>query len=160
LEHHGDTSGNFSGHTGKASGKVPEQPSLKGEIMVVTILLVEDDPDTAEIARLYLQHEGYRVLMATNGADALPQAKEIEPDLIILDLMLPRPDGLELCRQIREVVGAPIIVLTTRAEEDKRLVGPDLGADDYISKPFSPKKLIARVKSVLETFAWTTTSRR
>jgi two-component system, OmpR family, response regulator ResD len=74
--------------------------------------------------------------------------------------MLPRPDGLELCRRMREVVGAPIIVLTTRAEEDKRLVGPDLGADDYISKPFSPKKLIARVKSVLETFAWTTTSRR
>ncbi len=127
--------------------------------MAVTILLVEDDPDTAEIVRLYLQHEGYRVLMATNGADALLLAKEMEPDLIILDLMLPRPDGLELCRRMREVVGAPIIVLTTRAEEDKRLVGPDLGADDYISKPFS-QKLVSRVKAVLETFAWTSTSRR
>ena len=86
---------------------MPEQPLLKGEIMAVIILLVEDEPDTAEIVRLYLQHEGYRVLMATNGADALRQAKEIESDLIILDLMLPRPDGLELCRRMREVVGAP-----------------------------------------------------
>jgi PleD family two-component response regulator len=68
VEHQGNTSGNFLGHTGKASGKVPEQSLLKGEIMAVTILLVEDDPDTAEITRFYLQHEGYRVLMATNGA--------------------------------------------------------------------------------------------
>jgi DNA-binding response OmpR family regulator len=85
---------------------VPEQSLLKGEIMAVTILLVEDDSDTAEIMRLYLQHEGYRVLMATNGVEALLQAKEMEADLIILDLMLPSADGL------------------------------DLGADDYISKPF------------------------
>jgi two-component system, OmpR family, response regulator ResD len=160
VEHQGNTSGNFLGHTGKASGKVPEQSLLKGEIMAATVLLVEDDPDTAEIVQLYLQHEGYRVLMATNGADALLQAKEREPDLIILDLMLPRADGLELCRRMREVVGAPLIVLTTRAEEDKRLAGPDLGADDYISKPFSPKKLVSRVKAVLETLAWTATSRR
>jgi DNA-binding response OmpR family regulator len=128
--------------------------------MAATILLVEDDPDTAEIVQLYLQHEGYRVLMATNGADALLQAKEIEPDLIILDLMLPRADGLELCRRMREELGAPIIMLTTRAEEDNRLAGPDLGADDYISKPFSPKKLVSRVKAVLEVFAWVSTSRR
>jgi DNA-binding response OmpR family regulator len=116
---------------------VLEQSLLKVEIMAVTILLVEDDPDTTEIVRLYLQHEGYRVLMATNGADALPQAKEMEADLIILDLMLPRADGLELCRRMREEVGAPIIMLTNWAEEDNRLAGPDLGVDDYISKPFS-----------------------
>jgi DNA-binding response OmpR family regulator len=96
---------------------VPEQPLLKVEIMAATILLVEDDPDTTEIARLYFQHEGYRVLMATNGADALLQVKEMEADLIILDLMLPRADGLELCRRMREEVGAPIIMLTTWAEE-------------------------------------------
>jgi DNA-binding response OmpR family regulator len=98
--------------------------------------------------------------MATNGADALLQAKEMEPDLIILDLMLPRLDGLELCHRMREELGAPIIMLTTQAEEDNRLVGPDLGADDYISKPFSPKKLVSRVKAVLETLAWAATGRR
>jgi DNA-binding response OmpR family regulator len=133
---------------------------LEGEIMAATILLVEDDPDTAEIVRLYLQHEGYRVLIATNGADALLHPKEMEPDLIILDLMLPRLDNLELCRRMREKLCAPIIMLTTRAEEDNRLAGPDLGADDYISKPFSPKGLVSRVKAILETFAWTSTSRR
>jgi DNA-binding response OmpR family regulator len=117
--------------------------------MAATILLVEDDPDTIEIVQLYLEHEGYQVQVATDGLDALRQSKELTPDLVILDLMLPKVDGLEVCRLIRKDSDMPIIMLTARAEEDSRLSGLDSGADDYISKPFSPKEVVARVKAVL-----------
>jgi DNA-binding response OmpR family regulator len=118
--------------------------------MAVIILLVEDEPDTAEIVRLYLQHEGYRVLMATNGTDALRQAKEIEPDLIILDLMLPKMDGLEVCKTLRsQDINTPILMLTAKSEEFDKVLGLELGADDYLTKPFSIRELLARVKANL-----------
>jgi DNA-binding response OmpR family regulator len=117
--------------------------------MAINILLVEDDPDTIEIVQLYLEHEGYQVHVATDGLDALRNAKELKPDLVILDLMLPRVDGMEVCRMIRNESWTPIIMLTARVEESSRLSGLDLGADDYISKPFSPKEVVARVKAVL-----------
>jgi two-component system alkaline phosphatase synthesis response regulator PhoP len=117
--------------------------------MANVVLLVEDDPDTVEIVQLYLSHEGYRLLVASDGLTALRLAKEAKPDLIILDLMLPKLDGMAVCQQIREESWIPIIMLTARVEEASRLAGLDLGADDYISKPFSPKELVARVKAVL-----------
>ena len=117
--------------------------------MAVRILLVEDDPDTIEIVQLYLEHEGYQVYLATDGLEALRQSRELKPDLVLLDLMLPKVDGMEVCRMIRKDSWTPIIMLTARVEEESRLSGLDLGADDYISKPFSPKEVVARVKAVL-----------
>lgn len=114
-----------------------------------TIQLIEDDPDTVEIVRLYLKQEGYQVVVTQDGLEGLRLARELEPDLIILDLMLPKLDGLAICREIREESWVPIIMLTARVEEDDRLIGLNLGADDYVSKPFSPKELVARVKAVL-----------
>ena len=115
----------------------------------ITILLVEDDPDAVEIAQLYLRREGYRVVSAADGLQGLRLSRETKPDLIILDLMLPELDGMEVCSQIREESWVPIIMLTARVEEDDRLAGLNLGADDYITKPFSPRELVARVKAVL-----------
>jgi DNA-binding response OmpR family regulator len=120
-----------------------------GQFMVTRILLVEDDPDTIEIIQLYLENEGYEVNVATDGLEALRQSKVLNPDLVLLDLMLPKVDGMEVCRLIRKESWTPIIMLTARVEEDSRLSGLDLGADDYISKPFSPKEVVARVKAVL-----------
>jgi DNA-binding response OmpR family regulator len=117
--------------------------------MAVRILLVEDDPDTIEIVQLYLEHEGYEVYLATDGLEALRQSRELKPDLVLLDLMLPKVDGMEVCRMIRQESWTPIIMVTARIEEESRLSGLNLGADDYISKPFSPKEVIARVKAVL-----------
>jgi DNA-binding response OmpR family regulator len=117
--------------------------------MAINIMVVEDDPDTIEIVQLYLEHEGYQVHVATDGLEALRSAKELKPDLVILDLMLPKVDGMEVCRMIRSESWTPIIMLTARVEESSRLSGLDLGADDYISKPFSPKEVVARVKAVL-----------
>lgn len=117
--------------------------------MAIKILLVEDDPDTIEIVQLYLEHEGYQVHLATDGLEAMRQSKELKPDLVLLDLMLPKVDGMEVCRMMREDSWTPIIMLTARVEEESRLSGLDLGADDYISKPFSPKEVVARVKAVL-----------
>ena len=117
--------------------------------MAVNILLVEDDPDTIEIVQVYLEHEGYQVHLATDGLEALRLSKELKADLVILDLMLPKVDGMEVCRMIRKDSWMPIIMLSARVEEESRLSGLDLGADDYISKPFSPKEVVARVKAVL-----------
>ena len=117
--------------------------------MTTTILLVEDEPDTIEIVQLYLEHEGYQVHVSTDGVDALRQASDLQPDLVLLDLMLPKVDGMEVCRLIRKESWMPIIMLTARVEEDSRLSGLELGADDYITKPFSPKEVVARVKAVL-----------
>ena len=117
--------------------------------MPTKILLVEDDPDTIEIVQIYLEHEGYQVLVADDGIQALRQVQETLPDLVILDLMLPKVDGMEVCRLIRQESWIPIIMLTARVEEDSRLAGLNSGADDYVSKPFSPKELVARVKAVL-----------
>jgi DNA-binding response OmpR family regulator len=117
--------------------------------MAINILLVEDDPDTIEIVQLYLEHEGYQIHVATDGLEALRRSKELKPDLVILDLLLPKVDGMDVCRMIRSESWTPIIMLTARVEESSRLSGLDLGADDYISKPFSPKEVVARVKAVL-----------
>ena len=113
------------------------------------ILIVEDDRATAELVRLYLIREGYRAIVAADGAEGLRLALEHDPALIVLDLMLPRMDGLELCRTLRADSNVPIIMVTARVEEEDRLTGLDLGADDYVTKPFSPRELVARVRAVL-----------
>jgi two-component system alkaline phosphatase synthesis response regulator PhoP len=113
------------------------------------VLVVDDDAKTVELVRLYLNRDGYRVLTAYNGNDALKQAREGHPDLIVLDLMLPGIDGLEVCRILRKESDIPIIMLTALTTDEDRLAGLDLGADDYVTKPFSPRELAARVRAVL-----------
>jgi two-component system alkaline phosphatase synthesis response regulator PhoP len=112
------------------------------------ILVVDDEPRIAEIVRDYLQRASYRVTTATNGADALAVARAQHPDLIVLDLGLPHLDGLDVTRALRKQSNVPIIMLTARVDENDRLIGLELGADDYITKPFSPKELVARVRAV------------
>ena len=113
------------------------------------VLIVDDDQKTVELVKLYLNRDGYRVLTAYDGIEALRQAREGHPDLIVLDLMLPGMDGLEVCRTLREESDVPIIMLTARTTEQDKLTGLDLGADDYVTKPFSPKELAARVRALL-----------
>jgi two-component system alkaline phosphatase synthesis response regulator PhoP len=113
------------------------------------VLIVDDDVKTVDLVTLYLKRDGYRVLTAYDGIEALRLARESRPDLIVLDLMLPGMDGLEICRTLRNESDVPIIMLTAKTTEDDRLVGLDLGADDYITKPFSPRELAARVRAVL-----------
>ena len=113
------------------------------------ILVVDDDVKTVELVKLYLSRDGYRVLTSHNGLEALRLAQETHPDLIVLDLMLPGMDGLEICRTIREESDVPIIMLTARTTDEDKLAGLGLGADDYITKPFSPRELAARVRAVL-----------
>ena len=118
-----------------------------------TVLLIEDDPAAVEIARTYLALDGHDVLVATDGLEGLRLARESGPDILVLDLMLPRMDGVEVCRVLREESDVPIVMLTARYSEEDRLAGLDLGADDYITKPYSPKELCARVKAVLRRVA-------
>lgn len=113
------------------------------------ILIVEDEPQIAKLAKDYLERSGYKTLIANDGNLALATARREKPDLIILDLMLPGIDGLDICRIIRRDSAVPIIMLTARSEESDRLIGLELGADDYLVKPFSPKELVARVRAVL-----------
>jgi DNA-binding response OmpR family regulator len=113
------------------------------------ILLVDDDRKTVDLIKLYLDKDGYRVLVAYDGQQALQLARQRRPDLIILDLMLPGVDGLDVCRILRSESRVPIIMLTAKTTEDDKLLGLDLGADDYITKPFSPRELLARVRAVL-----------
>ena len=113
------------------------------------VLVVEDDGRTAGWLRLYLEREGLAVSLAADGADALASVRARPPDLVLLDLMLPGLDGFGVCRAIRAESSAPIIMITARAAEDDRLRGFDLGVDDYITKPFSPREVIARVRAVL-----------
>ncbi|GAB5469718.1 MAG: two-component system response regulator BaeR [Rhodospirillales bacterium] len=117
--------------------------------MSKTILIVEDEVALAEVLRDYLQREGYRVLHEVDGARGLEAAEAARPDLLILDLMLPGLDGLEVCRRLRERSAVPIIMTTAKVEEIDRLLGLELGADDYVCKPYSPREVVARVKSVL-----------
>lgn len=116
------------------------------------ILLVEDEEEILQLAKLYLEKEGFRTCLARTGLDALKQVKAERPDLVILDLMLPELDGLEVCKRIRsdsQTAMLPIIMLTAKAEESDTILGLELGADDYVTKPFSPKALVARVKALL-----------
>ena len=113
------------------------------------ILIIEDDHGTVELAALYLRRDGHTVIVAHDGREGFALAQEVQPDLIVLDLMLPGMHGLDVCRAIRESSSVPIIMLTARADEQDRLVGLDSGADDYLTKPFSPRELAARVRAVL-----------
>ncbi len=117
--------------------------------MAETILVVDDEPQIVRLIRAYLEEVGYRVLVAYDGEAALYTVRHEKPDLIVLDILMPKMDGLELTRQIRREHDIPIIMLTARSEEADRIVGLELGADDYITKPFSPRELVARIKAVL-----------
>ena len=117
------------------------------------ILVVDDDPNVVELVRLYLERDGHEVLIANDGVAGLELAREELPDLIVLDLMMPRMDGMEVCRTLRQRSSVPVVMLTAMVEEDDRLAGLDLGADDYVTKPFSPRELAARVRSVLRRTA-------
>ena len=117
--------------------------------MSSTVLIVEDDPHTVEVVRLYLRHDEHIVLTASDGISGLRLFKEARPDLVVLDLMLPGLDGLEVCRQLRTESDVPIVMLTARVDEEDRIAGLELGADDYVTKPFSPRELAARIRAVL-----------
>jgi two-component system alkaline phosphatase synthesis response regulator PhoP len=113
------------------------------------VLVVDDEPKIVKLAKDYLEQSGYRVHSAMDGPTALSAARQERPDMIVLDLNLPGMDGLDVCRTLRRESDVPIIMLTARVEETDRLIGLELGADDYITKPFSPRELVARIRAVL-----------
>ncbi len=113
------------------------------------VLVVDDDPGIVKVVRAYLERDGFQVLVAYDGKKAMHVARHEKPDLVVLDLMLPEMDGWDVCRALRKESDVPIIMLTARVEESDKLVGLELGADDYVTKPFSPRELVARVRSVL-----------
>ncbi len=117
--------------------------------MAGTILVVDDEKNIVQLARLYLNKEGYQVEAAFDGAQALEKAKSLRPELIILDIMMPEMDGLSVCKELRKTSNVPIIILTARDDDVDRIVGLEIGADDYVTKPFNPRELVARVKAVL-----------
>lgn len=119
-----------------------------GDEMKNTILIIEDNPYTSDMVGKYLARNGYEILIAANGPDGLRLAREENPDLVLLDIMLPGMDGTVVCRTLREESDIPIIMLTARIEEDDRVAGLELGADDYITKPFGLKELVARIRAV------------
>jgi DNA-binding response OmpR family regulator len=121
--------------------------------MAARVLIVEDDPTVAEVVARYLTREGYVVETVGDGAIGLERALRNPPDLVVLDLMLPSMGGLEVCRRLRAEAPVPVIMLTARGEEADRIAGLELGADDYVAKPFSPRELTARVKAVLRRAA-------
>jgi len=113
------------------------------------ILVVDDDRNIVDLVRLYLERDGYQVLVAYDGLEALRLARQRHPDLIVLDLLLPEVDGLDVCRILQTESKVPIIMLTAKTTEEDKLIGLELGADDYVTKPFSPRELVARVRAVL-----------
>src|SRR5512138_1280652 len=117
--------------------------------MAQRILVVDDEPAVTDLLAYNLRKEHFEVLTAADGRTALQLAEECKPDLILLDLMIPEVDGLDVCRELRRTSGIPIIMVTARGEEIDRVVGLELGADDYICKPFSMRELLARIKAVL-----------
>jgi two-component system, OmpR family, alkaline phosphatase synthesis response regulator PhoP len=114
-----------------------------------TVLIVDDEPGIVELARLYLEQDGLRVVTAATGPDGLARHAEHKPDLVILDLMLPGLDGFAVCRELRRQGSTPILMLTARTDDTDKIVGLELGADDYLTKPFNPRELAARVKAIL-----------
>jgi len=114
-----------------------------------TVLVVEDESSIASFVALYLKNAGYRIQTAGNGREALERVAAEKPNLIVLDLMLPDVDGLEVCRRIRQTSDVPILMLTARDEDVDKIIGLEVGADDYLTKPFNPRELVARVKSIL-----------
>src|SRR4030081_1302886 len=113
------------------------------------VLVVDDEDHILELARLYLSREGYQIETVTDGAEALVRFGQVKPDLVVLDIMLPNVDGLTICREIRKQSQVPIIMLTARDEVTDKVVGLELGADDYLTKPFHPQELVARAKALL-----------
>jgi two-component system response regulator ResD len=113
------------------------------------ILVVDDEAHIRELVRLYLEKEGFKVTAAADGEEALRKARTLSPQLIILDIMLPKLDGWDVCREVRKTARTPIIMLTAKGEEFDKVLGLELGADDYLTKPFSPRELVARVKAIL-----------
>lgn len=123
------------------------------------ILVVDDDPTVSEVVGRYLERDGFAVELVADGETALQRALSAPPDLVVLDLMLPGLSGLEVCRKLREVLPVPVIMLTALGEESDRVLGLELGADDYVTKPFSPRELVLRVQSVLRRSATPPSSR-
>ncbi len=117
--------------------------------MTETILIVDDEQHIIDLAKLYLEQEGYKTSSATDGKTALQQILRDNPSLVVLDLMLPELDGWEVCRRVRAESDVPIIMLTARSDDIDRIVGLELGADDYLTKPFNPRELVARVRAIL-----------
>lgn len=118
-----------------------------------TILVVDDEANIRELARAYLEKNGYRVLVAVNGQQALDTIRQQSPDLVVLDLMLPGIDGWEVCRRVRASSSLPILMLTARDDDVDKIVGLEMGADDYLTKPFNPRELVARVRAILRRAA-------
>lgn len=114
----------------------------------VTILICDDDPVVHESLKIYLENEGYSCVSAYNGEEALEELKTLQPALMVLDIMMPKLNGLEVCKEVRKTSNMPIIMLTAKGEEIDRILGLELGADDYIVKPFSPREVVARIKAV------------
>ena len=117
--------------------------------MASTVLIVEDDPVTIDFVGKYLRRDGHHVLTAADGEEGLRIARERKPDLVVLDVMMPKMDGIQVCRALRAESDVAVIMLTARVDEEDRLTGLDVGADDYMTKPFSPRELAARVRAVL-----------
>lgn len=114
-----------------------------------TVLIADDEAQIREILSLYFKKEGFKVIEAADGAEALVQVQAGKPDIILLDIMMPVLDGLEVCKQVRKISDVPIIMLTAKDSDDDRILGLEIGADDYISKPFNTREVVARVKAVL-----------
>ena len=135
----------YNGRTSRVGG----QFARKRDNMPGTILVVDDEKNIVQLARLYLNNEGFRVEAAHDGKQALEKAKGLKPDLIVLDIMMPEMDGLTVCKELRKTSNVPVIILTARGDDIDRIVGLEIGADDYMAKPFNPRELVARVKAVL-----------
>src|SRR6476646_6179996 len=137
--------------------KAEEAPTMSqpapGAMAAYRVLVVDDEPMVTEVVERYLVRDGFKVTTAADGEKGLALARTWAPDLVVLDLMLPRLDGLEVCRAIRRESSVPVVMLTARGEETDRIVGLELGADDYVVKPFSPRELVARIKAVLRRSA-------
>ena len=118
------------------------------------VLVVDDEPRMIRFIRMNLELEGYQVVEASNGIQALDQVRKHMPDLVVMDVMMPKMDGFETLRSLREISTVPVILLTVRSDEDDRIRGLELGADDYITKPFSPRELVSRVNAVLRRAEW------
>jgi len=132
---------------------IDSKPIATTSVDTLTILVVEDEASITRLVRLYLEQSGFRVVAATDGRAALVLHEREHPALVILDLMLPELDGWEVCRRIRATSHTPILMLTARQTEEDRVAGLDLGADDYVTKPFSPRELVSRVRAILRRAA-------
>ena len=125
----------------EGGGPSPKMPN--------TILVVDDEKNIVQLARLYLSNEGYHVEEAFDGKQALEKARSVHPDLVVLDIMMPEMDGLTVCKELRKTSSVPVIILSARGDDVDKIVGLEIGADDYVTKPFNPRELVARVKAVL-----------